>query len=61
LIIDFIFYQNESAATTNAIIITSVATFVNGTPAEILTLPDGTVMTVVGITPAQLTPTLFKP
>jgi len=58
---DFIFYQNESAATTNAIIITSVATFVNGTPAEILTLPDGTVMTVVGITPAQLTPTLFKP
>jgi hypothetical protein len=58
---DFIFYQNENAATTNAIIATSVATFVNGTLAMILTLPDGTVMTVIGPGQAQLTPALFRP
>jgi hypothetical protein len=58
---DFIFYQNESAATTDAIIATAQATDVGGTPSTLVTLPDGTAMTLVGITQAQLTPALFKP
>ena len=58
---DFLFYQNESDATTANIIATSQATTVGGTPSTIITLPDGTVMTLVGVTQAQLTPALFKP
>jgi len=58
---DFIFYQNVNAFTTNQIIVTSQATTVGGTPSTILTLPDGTLMTLVGITQAQLSPALFKP
>jgi beta-glucanase (GH16 family) len=58
---DFIFYQTEDATTTNAIIATAQATTVGGTAGTIVTLPDGTVMTLVGITQAQLTPALFKP
>ena len=58
---DYLFYQNENAAATNAIIATSQATTVAGTPSTVITLPDGTVMTMVGITQAQLIPALFKP
>jgi hypothetical protein len=58
---DFIFYQNESDATTSAIIATSQGTIIGGAPSAIITLPDGTVMTLVGVTQAQLAPALFKP
>jgi hypothetical protein len=58
---DFLFYQNENTATTDAIIATSQATTVAGTPSTVITLPDGTVMTMVGIIQAQLIPALFKP
>jgi hypothetical protein len=58
---DFIFYQNQDPTTTGAIIATSQAATVGGTASTILTLPDGTVMTFVGLTQAQLTPALFKP
>jgi len=62
---DFLFYQGETAATNSAIVATSQATTVNGTASTIVTLPDGTVMTLVGVTQAQLqtalaTNTLFK-
>jgi len=58
---DFLFYQSETAGVTDAIVATSQATNVGGTPTTTLTLPDGTVMTLVGLTQAQLTPTLFRP
>jgi len=61
---DFIFYQTETQATTNAIIATAQATSINvagnATPSSIITLPDGTVMTIIGVTVGQLSPTLFK-
>ena len=62
---DFLFYQNETAATNAAIVATSQATVVNGTDSTVITLPDGTVMTLVGVTQAQLQSafsagTLFK-
>lgn len=57
---DFIFYQSETAQTTNAIIATSQATTVAGMPSTIITLPDGTLMTLLGVTQAQLTPGLFR-
>ena len=57
---DYLFYQNENAATTNAIIATSQATTVADTPSTVITLPDGTLMTLVGLTQAQLIPSLFK-
>ena len=58
---DFVFYQNETAATTNAILATSQATTVSGASSTIITLPDGTQMTLVGVTQAQVTPGLFRP
>jgi hypothetical protein len=58
---DFIFYQNETAQTTSAIIATSQATTVNGIQSTIIVLPDSTAMTLIGVTQAQLTPVLFKP
>ena len=51
---DFLFYQNETAATNAAIVATSQATTVGTTASTIVTLPDGTVMTLVGVTQAQL-------
>jgi len=57
---DFIFYQNENTTTTNNIIATSQATTVNGIASTTITLPDGTIMTLVGVAQAQLTAALFK-
>jgi hypothetical protein len=34
---------------------------INGLASTIITLPDCTVMTLVGVTQQQLTPALFKP
>ncbi len=60
---DFLFYQNESAATNSEIVATSKA--IDGGASTALVLPDGTVMTLIGVTQAQLTGalaagTLFK-
>jgi hypothetical protein len=63
---DFLFYQNETLATNQAIVATSQVTTINGQESSIVTLPDGTVMTLVGVTQAELQAaltagTLFKP
>ena len=58
---DFVFYSNENQTTTSAILATSQATTVGGLASSVITLPDGTAMTLVGVTQAQLTPGLFKP
>ena len=58
---DFLFYQDETATTNAAIIATAQGTSVNGTPSTVITLPDGTVMTLVSVMQAQLTPALFRP
>ena len=58
---DFIFFQNETAQTTSAILATSQATTVNGIQSTIIVLPDSTAMTLIGVTEAELTPALFKP
>ncbi|MBV9827431.1 MAG: calcium-binding protein [Alphaproteobacteria bacterium] len=55
---DYLFYQNESATTNNAIVLTATSSLVNGAPSTTITLPDGTAMTLVGI--SGLSPTLFK-
>jgi hypothetical protein len=57
---DSLFYQNENTATTDAIIATSQAATIAGAASTVLTLPDGTLMTLVGITQAQLIPALFR-
>jgi hypothetical protein len=51
---DFLFYQNENATTSSAIVATSQAAMIGGAASTIVTLPDGTVMTLVGVTQAQL-------
>ena len=63
---DFLFYQNESAATNSAIVATARAATVDGADSSIVTLPDGTVMTLVGVTQVELSAalaasTLFRP
>jgi hypothetical protein len=63
---DFIFYQNEDQTTSGAIVATTQTITVEGQASSMITLPDGTVMTLVGITQAQLQSallagTLFKP
>ena len=62
---DFLFYQNETGGTNTQIVATSQATTVAGQASTVVTLPDGTVMTLVGVTQAQLNTaltnvTLFK-
>jgi len=59
---DSLFYQNESTATNSSILATATTTAGNTT----ITLPDGTSMTLIGITTANLTALngaglLFKP
>jgi len=56
---DFIFYPNESAATTSQIVATASATTVDGAAGTSITLPDGSVMILVGV--AAVTPLLFRP
>ena len=63
---DFIFYQNQDPTTNSAIVATSQSTTAAGQASSIVTLPDGTVMTLVGITQVQLQAALlagilFKP
>jgi hypothetical protein len=61
---DSLFYQNETSATNNSIV--ASATQPAGTSNSVITLPDGTTLTIVGITPGTLTALngggiLFKP
>ncbi len=49
---DFIFYPNETAQTNSAIVATSQAA--DGGASSIVTLPDGTVMTLLGVTQSEL-------
>jgi hypothetical protein len=64
---DFLFYQNETAATNQQIVATSTpTTIVTANDSTRITLPDGTVMTLVGVTQVELNAaltagTLFKP
>ena len=60
--VDSLFYQNESPGTNSTILATATTTAGNTT----ITLPDGTSMTLIGITTANLTALngaglLFKP
>ncbi len=61
---DSLFYPIESAATNSAIVATAQST--DGGASSMIALPDGTVMTLVGVTQAELqaalaASTLFKP
>jgi hypothetical protein len=55
---DFIFYQNESIATTAAIVAAQTHLTVGGVASTQIALPDGTVMTLVGVT--SVTGAMFK-
>ncbi|HEX3863186.1 MAG TPA: calcium-binding protein [Stellaceae bacterium] len=62
---DFLFYQAESQQTNDAIVAASTPTTVGGQASTTLVLPDGTTMTLVGVTQQQVTDantahTLFK-
>jgi hypothetical protein len=56
---DYLFYQDENPATTDAIIATTQSTTVNGLASAVILLPDGTQMTLVGV--AALSAAMFKP
>jgi hypothetical protein len=63
---DSLFYQNENGATNAQIVATSTFTTVNGTPSSLIHLPDGTTLTIVGVTTTALQSlnaggSLFKP
>jgi ribosomal protein L2 len=63
---DNFFYQNETTATNASIVMSAMATTFQGVASSIVALPDGTVMTLVGVTPMALGTanaggTLFKP
>ena len=58
---DFLFYPNENPTTTGAILATSQATTVGGQASCLIILPDGTHVTLIGVSQAQLTPALFNP
>jgi hypothetical protein len=49
---DFIFYQNENVATSNQIIAHATSKTVDGVASTIITLPDGSTMTLVGLASA---------
>ncbi len=51
---DLLFYQNEAKATSDAIVATSTPTTVGGQASVLLHLPDGTAMTLVGVTQASI-------
>jgi hypothetical protein len=52
---DFVFYQNENAADTAAIVASAIDTTIGGVASVVFDLPDGTTMTLVGVTDAQFT------
>ncbi len=63
---DSLFYQNESTATNSTIVATATATTPSDPAGSVITFPDGTQMTLIGVTTTQLTVLnsynlLFKP
>ena len=57
---DSIFYQNEAVATNTAIVTTSSQVSLFGLPSTQLTLPDGTVMTLLGVPKADFNTSFFR-
>ncbi|MBV9825744.1 MAG: hypothetical protein JO001_08725 [Alphaproteobacteria bacterium] len=57
---DYLFYQNETAGLNSAIVATSSQISVNGVASTQMTLPDGTVMTLVGVPQADFNTSFFK-
>jgi len=62
---DSLFYQNETAGTNSSIVASATAT-TSGPAGSVITLPDGTQMTLIGVSTTQLTALngaslLFKP
>jgi hypothetical protein len=51
---DSLFYPNETPGENTTIVTGASSTTVGGVPSSIVTLPDGTSMTLVGVTTAQL-------
>ncbi len=63
---DSLFYQGETSGTNSSIVASATSTTVNGLPSSVVTLPDGTSMTIVGISTGTLAAMngggiLFKP
>ncbi len=63
---DSLFYQGETSGTNSSIVASATSTTVNGLPSSVVTLPDGTSMTIVGISTSTLVAMngagiLFKP
>jgi len=58
---DFIFYPGESSSTSSSIVATSTQVIANGAASTQFTLPDGTVMTLLGIPQADFNSSFFKP
>jgi len=58
---DFVFYPGESSSTSTAIVATSTQVIVNGAASTQFTLPDGTVMTLLGVPRADFNTAFFKP
>jgi hypothetical protein len=57
---DFLFYPNADAGTNALIVAGAQATLVDGTASAVLTFPDGTEMTLVGVDLASLGSVVFK-
>ncbi len=57
---DFIFYPGESSSTGASIVATSTQVVINGTPSTQFTLPDGTLMTLLGVPRADFNGSFFK-
>ena len=58
---DFVFYPGESASTSSLIVATSRQVIANGAASTQFTLPDGTVMTLLGVPQADFDTSFFKP
>jgi len=58
---DFVFYPGESSGTSASIVATSTQVTINGSPSTQFTLPDGTVMTLLGVPQADFNSSFFKP
>jgi hypothetical protein len=58
---DFIFYPGESASTNASIVATSTQVTISGAASTLFTLPDGSVMTLLGVPQADFNTAFFKP
>ncbi len=58
---DYIFYPNESGAQSATIVASAAAVLIGGVASTRLVLPDGSVMTLVGVPKADFNTSFFKP